>query len=40
VRAFLATNAHRIATPADVERAFAGLPEVLRILRAAGAFSR
>jgi hypothetical protein len=39
VRAYVAANAHQVATPEDVEEAFRELPEVLRILRAAGAFS-
>lgn len=37
LRSYVAVNAHRIATPADFERAFAGLPEVLDRLGAAGA---
>lgn len=39
LRGYVAVNAHRIATPADLERAFAALPEVLDRLRAAGALS-
>ncbi|MEJ8280109.1 M1 family aminopeptidase [Pseudonocardia spirodelae] len=38
VRGYVAANAHRVAAPADVERAFAGLPEVLAVLREHGAF--
>ena len=34
---YLADNAHRVAVPADVEEAFAGLPEVLQVLGEAGA---
>jgi hypothetical protein len=37
VRSYLDVNAHQIATPDDVERAFAGLPEALKILRRVGA---
>ncbi|MBP2368137.1 M1 family aminopeptidase [Pseudonocardia parietis] len=39
-RAYVAVNAHRVAAPGDVERAFAELPEVLDVLRAHGAFAR
>ena len=35
---YLTDNAHRVAVPADVEEAFAGLPEVLEVLGEAGAF--
>ena len=38
MRAYVAANAHRVAAPADVERAFADLPEVLDVLREHGAF--
>ncbi len=38
VRRYLRANAWRVATPADVERAFTDLPEVRARLRAAGAF--
>lgn len=38
VRGYVATEAHRIARPVDFERALAGLPKALAILRAAGAF--
>jgi len=37
MRAYVDANAHQVATPDDVERAFAGLPEVLEILRRVGA---
>jgi len=37
MRAYVDANAHQIATPDDVERAFAGLPDVLKILRGVGA---
>jgi Peptidase family M1 domain len=37
MRNYIQHNAHRIATPADVERAFARLPEALAVLREAGA---
>ncbi|WP_425310094.1 M1 family aminopeptidase [Ammonicoccus fulvus] len=37
LRAYLTTNAHRIATPADVERAFADLPGAVDRLRESGA---
>ncbi|HSK26439.1 MAG TPA: M1 family aminopeptidase [Jiangellales bacterium] len=37
LRQYLADNAHRVAVPADVEGAFAGLPEVLEVLGEAGA---
>jgi hypothetical protein len=37
LQGYLADNAHRVASPADVEDAFAELPEVLDILRDAGA---
>jgi Peptidase family M1 domain len=39
VRSYIDVNAHQIATPDDVERAFAGLPEALEILRRVGALS-
>jgi hypothetical protein len=39
LRGYLADNAHRIAVPADVERAFGDLPEVLEVLREAGALT-
>ncbi|MGM0719067.1 MAG: M1 family aminopeptidase [Actinomycetota bacterium] len=38
VRAYVEANAHRVAAPADVERAFADLPQVLDVLREHGAF--
>lgn len=38
IRTYVATNAHRVATPADVENAFRNLPEVLDVLRSHGAF--
>ncbi|MET0187378.1 MAG: M1 family aminopeptidase, partial [Pseudonocardia sediminis] len=38
MRAYVATNAHRVVTPADVEAAFRDLPEVLDVLRSHGAF--
>ncbi|MEJ2884813.1 M1 family aminopeptidase [Actinomycetospora aeridis] len=37
LRAYLAANAHGVATPDDVARAFAGLPAVTDALRRAGA---
>lgn len=37
LRAYIAANAHEIATPQDVEDAFADVPRVLEILREAGA---
>jgi len=37
VRAYLRTNAHRIAVPADVRIALSGLPDALRVLVNAGA---
>lgn len=37
---YLVENAHAIAVPADVEVAFAELPEVLQVLRRAGALER
>lgn len=37
LRAYLQANAHRIATPQDVERAFAHLPEVIQRMEAVGA---
>ncbi|WP_145982584.1 MULTISPECIES: M1 family metallopeptidase [unclassified Pseudonocardia] len=40
VRGYLDANAHRVAGPADVERAFAGLPPVLDVLREHGAFTQ
>jgi hypothetical protein len=39
MRAYVDINAHQVATPDDVERAFAGLPEVLKILRRVGALN-
>ncbi|SFM81318.1 Peptidase family M1 [Pseudonocardia ammonioxydans] len=39
MRDYVATHAHRVAAPGDVERAFADLPEVLEVLRAHGAFA-
>jgi Peptidase family M1 domain len=39
LRGYLRVNAHRVATPADVETAFRDVPEVLDLLRDAGAFS-
>lgn len=38
LRAYVDANAHRVAAPGDVEAAFAGLPEVLDLLRRHGAF--
>jgi hypothetical protein len=38
LRGYLRAEAHRVATPADFARAFAGLPPVVDALRAAGAF--
>jgi aminopeptidase N len=38
VRAYIAGNAHRVATPADVAHAFAGLPAATDLLSRAGAF--
>ncbi|MEQ3549309.1 M1 family aminopeptidase [Pseudonocardia nematodicida] len=38
MRGYLDANAHRVAGPADVETAFADLPEVLEVLREHGAF--
>jgi Peptidase family M1 domain len=38
VRGYLRANAHRVATPADVEAAFRDVPEALELLRDAGAF--
>ncbi len=37
IRCYVAANAHRVATPADLERALAGLPAALRVLRGYGA---
>ncbi len=37
LRAYIAANAHRVATPADVTRAFAETPQVLELLSRAGA---
>jgi hypothetical protein len=37
VRAYIATHAHRVVTPADVARSFADLPEVIDELTRAGA---
>ncbi len=37
LRGYLAANAYRIATPEDVEAAFADLPEVLEVLHGVGA---
>jgi hypothetical protein len=37
LRQYLTDSAHRVAVPADVEEAFAGLPEVLQVLGEAGA---
>jgi hypothetical protein len=37
LRGYLDANAHRIVTPEDVEAAFGDLPEVLQVLRGAGA---
>ncbi|MGH2456913.1 MAG: hypothetical protein ACRDHD_11740 [Candidatus Limnocylindria bacterium] len=37
LRRYLTDNAHRVAVPADVEQAFAGLPKVLQVLGEAGA---
>ena len=39
LRGYLVTNAHQIATPGDVEAAFADLPEVLAVLHQAGALT-
>jgi Peptidase family M1 domain len=39
LRRYLHTHAHQIATPADVEQAFADLPEVLALLREVGALT-
>ncbi|NMO92335.1 M1 family aminopeptidase [Actinomycetospora sp. TBRC 11914] len=39
VRAYVTTNAHRVATPADVAHAFAGLPVASDLLAGAGAFA-
>jgi hypothetical protein len=36
VRAYIATNAHRVVEPADVEEAFRNLPQVVELLRSAG----
>jgi aminopeptidase N len=36
---YVAANAHSIATPDDVRRAFSDLPEVLQVLREVGALS-
>ncbi|WP_324276443.1 hypothetical protein [Blastococcus brunescens] len=36
---YMAANAYSIATPDDVEEAFADLPEVLEVLREVGALS-
>ncbi|MBW0106381.1 M1 family aminopeptidase [Pseudonocardia sp. KRD291] len=38
MRAYIATHAHRVATPADVDAAFGDLPEVVDVLRSHGAF--
>jgi hypothetical protein len=40
LRCYVAANAFRVATPADVVTAFAAFPDVLQILRDAGALSR
>ncbi|MDQ1710662.1 MAG: hypothetical protein QOE45_112 [Frankiaceae bacterium] len=37
IRCYVATNAHRIATPADLARALAGLPAAVAVLRGVGA---
>jgi hypothetical protein len=37
IRCYVAANAHRIATPADLARALSGLPAALAVLRRAGA---
>ncbi len=37
LRSYIAANAHRVATPADFARAFADQPQVLDLLRQAGA---
>lgn len=37
LREYLRTNAHHIATPADVERAFENLPEVIQRMKSVGA---
>lgn len=39
LRSYLVNNAHRVVTPADFARAFVDLPEVLELLRKAGALS-
>ena len=38
IRCYVAANAWRIAAPADLEKALAGLPAAISVLRAAGAF--
>lgn len=39
LRSYIAANAHRVATPADFARAFAGQPRVLELLGQAGALA-
>ena len=38
LRCYVAVNAWRIAVPADLEKALAGLPAAISVLRKAGAF--
>lgn len=39
LRGYIAANAHRVAAPADFERAFQDFPEAVGLLRQAGAFT-
>jgi hypothetical protein len=39
LRGYIAANAHRVASPADVRAAFAHLPEVIELLSQHGALS-
>ncbi|MGK2854934.1 MAG: hypothetical protein ACSLE3_12690, partial [Microbacteriaceae bacterium] len=39
LREYARDNAHKVATPADFEQAFADVPAALQVLREAGAFS-
>ncbi|MPZ59786.1 MAG: hypothetical protein GEU93_00540 [Propionibacteriales bacterium] len=38
IRRYIRRNAHSVATPADVRRAFSGSPQAIRVLREYGAF--
>jgi hypothetical protein len=39
LRAYIATNAHQVVSPAEVEDAFRDLPDVIDLLREYGALS-